>query len=350
MKNNNLKNGGEFSCDTCLKCKVKKQISRVQPRRATRPLELIHSDIAGPVDPPSLGGNRYVLTFTDDYSRYSWVFPIQYKSQCFSIFKSFKSKVENQLNFKISSLHCDNGGEYTGNEFLSFLESNGIQALFTAPYSPEQNGVAERLNQTLFNTVRCLLNDSPCLSKPMWGELVGTACYLKNRSPTSANSGFCSPFEVLYQHAPAVSHLHVIGSRCYSRIVGRNIGKLGERAEKCILLGYEGDHIFRLYEEETGRVLRSRDVVFTEDLKELDDILSPPSSSPSSFTHPSPSTSPFSPSSSSLPDPQSKPSPPVSSTFPPSETDVVVQLSPATPRSHGSSRHTVSHKFTSCHE
>lgn len=254
----------EFTCDVCFQNKSTRNISRQPPIRARRPLERIHSDLAGPMTPVSLGNNKYTVTFTDDYSRYSWVYPCAEKSNCFGIFKAFKQAVENEFNQKIAFLHCDNGGEYSSLEFKSFARKEGFQFQYTVPHSPEQNGVAERLNRTLFNTTRCFLNDTPNLIKPLWAELVNTACYIKNRLPSSSNDGFKSPFEILYGRQPAINHLRIIGSKCYNHKTGKVTGKLDTRATECVLVGYESNNIFRLFDPTTKKMLRARDVVICE--------------------------------------------------------------------------------------
>ena len=261
----------DFSCETCLKNKSTRIISRTSPNKAKRPLEKIHSDVAGPITPTSLGGSKYVVTFTDDYSRFTWVFPCSAKSQVFDIFKTFKRTVENELNQKMSLLHCDNGGEYSSNLFKRFANQEGIQIQYTVPHTPEQNGVAERLNRTLFSTTRCMLNDSPILPKSLWAELVRTACYIKNRVPTSSNEAFISPYEKLFNRPPKMDYLRIIGSCCFSHNTGKIIGKLDERSTKCYLVGYESENIFRLFDPTTGKVFRARDVTFQETIQQSSD-------------------------------------------------------------------------------
>lgn len=256
---------GEYSCEGCLLNKSTRQISRTPMTKATRPLEKIHSDLAGPITPTSLGGNKYLITLTDDYSHYSWVLPCDAKSKFLELFKIFKRTVETEFGYKIAFLHCDNGGEYSSTELRQFAQQEGMQIQYTAPYSPEQNGVAERLNRTLFNTTRCFLNDSPNLIKPLWADLVRTACYIKNRVPTTATDNYKSPFEILYNRQPELDHLKIIGSTCYSHVTGRVQGKLEERSMEGILVGYEAHNIFRVFDPMTNRVFRARDVIVREE-------------------------------------------------------------------------------------
>ena len=257
----------KYTCEVCLKNKSTRIISRISPIKAKRPLQKIHTDLAGPITPISLGGNRYVVTFTDDFSRFSWVFLCNEKSGCFEAFKEFKKMVENEFDQKIAFLHCDNGGEYTSNEFKRFARKEGIQLQYTVPHSPEQNGVAERLNRVLFDMTRCFINDSPHINKTLWAELLKTACYLKNRLPTSSNTNFLSPYEVLYKIRPSIDHLRIIGSKCFYHMTGKIIGKLDERSNEGFLVGYESQNIFRVFDPKTQKVLRCRDVIIYENAK-----------------------------------------------------------------------------------
>lgn len=259
-----------FSCDICLKNRPTRIISRGSVIKAKRPLEKIHSDLASPITPVSLGGNKYVVTFTDDYSRFSWVFPCEKKSACLEIFKVFKKAVENEFNQKIAFLHCDIGGEYSNIEWKRFAEQEGIQLQYTVPYTPEQNGVAERLNRTLFNMARCFVNDSPYLTKALWAELIRTACYVENRVPSSTNANFKSSFEMLFNRSPSIDHLRVIGSKCYSNKTGKHLGKLEERATEFLLVGYESENIYRVYDPTSRKVFRSHDLVIQENTQSIE--------------------------------------------------------------------------------
>ena len=112
-------------------------------------LELIHSDIAGPFPVESLCGNKYYITFIDDHSRFTHIYPLKTKSQAFERFQEYKALVENQLNGKIKALRTDQEGEYKGHDFHDFLKQNGIHHDFSVPYCPQQNGLAESLNRRI---------------------------------------------------------------------------------------------------------------------------------------------------------------------------------------------------------
>ena len=111
--------------------------------------ELIHSDVFRPVHVPSLGKSVYYVSFIDDFSRNIWIYFLQKKYEVFAKFKEFKALVENQSEKKIKVLRTNNGGEFCGNEFEDFCKKCGIARQKTTPYTPQQNGVAERMNRTL---------------------------------------------------------------------------------------------------------------------------------------------------------------------------------------------------------
>ena len=142
----------------------------------------------------------------------------------------------NCMGKKLKVLRSDNGGEYTGKQFQEYLRSEGVRHELTVPKTPQQNGVAERLNRTLMETVRTMLVESK-LSQQFWGEAVSTAVYLKNRSPTIAVKGM-TPFEALYGKKPNVKHLRAFGCVCYPLIMKDERKKLDPVAKRCILVGY----------------------------------------------------------------------------------------------------------------
>ena len=126
--------------------------------RAKEVLGLVHSDICGPITPISNEGKRYFIMFTDDYSRKTWVYILQKKSEAFNIFKSFKARVENETRRTIKNLQIDRGEEYCSKVFDFFCETHGISKYLTTAYTPKQNGVAERKNGIILNMVRSLLS------------------------------------------------------------------------------------------------------------------------------------------------------------------------------------------------
>ncbi|XP_073811912.1 uncharacterized protein [Musca autumnalis] len=159
-------------------------------------------------------------------------------------------------------IRSDRGGEYTGKRLQDYLKSEGIQVQFTTPYSPQQNGKAERKNRTLVEMGRCLLIDAD-LPKSFWGEAVSTANYIQNRVLTRATK--TTPYELWYGKKPDISNLHIFGSKCFVHIPSEKRQKLDSTANKMIFLGYDANSKgYRCYDASKNKVVVSRDVRFTE--------------------------------------------------------------------------------------
>ncbi|KAH0711345.1 hypothetical protein KY289_007304 [Solanum tuberosum] len=177
----------------------------------------------------SLGGSRYFLLFTDDYSRMSWVYFLENKSETFEKFQVFKALVENQSSYSITILRTDRRGEFVSNEFNFFCEKNGIHKELTAPYTPEQNGVAEWKNRTVVEMARNMLQVKELVNQ-FWAEAVAASVYLLNLSPTKAVMNK-TPYE-----------LGIVGNQIYCT----------------------HSKAYRLYNPFNGKISVRRDVIFDE--------------------------------------------------------------------------------------
>ena len=160
-------------------------------------LELIHSDLCEFEGKLTRGGNRYIITFIDDFSRYAYVYLLKNKSDAFDKFKEFLLEVENQFGKKVKQIRSDRGREYESTGFNSFVQLLGIIHETTPPYSPASNGVAKRKNRTLIGMTNAILIDSGAPSN-IWGEAVLTACYVLNRVPHKKTK--LTPFELWKGH------------------------------------------------------------------------------------------------------------------------------------------------------
>ena len=118
----------------------------------SKPLELLHMDVWGPAPISSVHGFRYYLIIVDDYTKYSWFYHLQFKSDVFSTFVQFHSIVENKLGTKVISIRSDSGGEFLSSKFSQFLTAHGITHQLSCPHTPEQNGCAERKHRHLVET------------------------------------------------------------------------------------------------------------------------------------------------------------------------------------------------------
>ena len=176
--------------------------------RSTRRVELIHSDVCGPMQTESMSGNKYFVTFVDEYSRCCHVYFMKQKSEVLDKFKEFEAIVTNNCDQKIGTLRTDNGGEYVSKEFENYLMSKGIHHELTTPYTPQQNGVAERMNRSLMESARAMLFHA-CLPNTYWAEAVATAAYTRNRLHTSAVKDQMTPYERWHNRKPDLKHMRV---------------------------------------------------------------------------------------------------------------------------------------------
>ena len=161
-------------------------------------------------------------------------------------------------------LRTDRGGEYLSTEFKSFLIENGTQHQMTAAYTPEQNGVAERLNRTWVNLVRSMLTHKK-VTKGFWAEALANAVYVRNRVTSRAIPAKMTPYHLWMKSVPNVGHLRVFGSKCWYTLPNQNIQKLDALAKEAMSLGYaENSKAYKLWDSDLHKVIVSRDVTFDE--------------------------------------------------------------------------------------
>jgi hypothetical protein len=278
MLNNKLVKGLKFKgdLDQCQVCIKGKQTQTPFPKRplgrTEQLLEIIHSDLCGPVRIESKGGGRYFAVFIDDYSRWCEIYILKNKSEIFEAFKTYKATVENFTGFKIKSLQSDNALEYMSNDFEKFLQTNGIKRRLTVPHTPQQNGVAERKNRTLVEMARCLLMQSN-LPPSFWAEAINTANYIRNRVPSSSLKGE-TPFKIWTGKRPYIGYFKPFGVTALALNKDPKKGKFDSRSIDCIFIGYlEESKAFKLWAVKEKKFFRSRDVKF------LSSFLPPPTSS-----------------------------------------------------------------------
>ena len=144
--------------------------------RATDLLEIIHTDVCGPMSVEARGRYRYFLTFTDDLSRYGYIYLMKHKSETFEKFKEFQSEVENHRDKKIKFLRSDRGDKYLSYEFGLQLKQCEIVSLLMAPGTPQHNGVSERHNRTLLDIVQSMMSRTN-LPLSFWGYALETAAF-----------------------------------------------------------------------------------------------------------------------------------------------------------------------------
>lgn len=252
----------KFLCEHCIEGKQTRLPLNTHKNmdHVTRPLSIVHSDVCGPINPPTINMQNYVLTFIDQYTHYCVGYLIKFKSDVFKCFVDFVRKSESHHNLKVSKLYCDNGGEYLSNAMKLFCSDNGIEYHLTAPHTPAQNGVAERMNRTIFEKVRTMMIQSK-LDKKFWGDAVSTAIYLINRSPTRANMHE-TPYEKWHSKKPTLKFLKIFGSTAFvhNKLMS---GKLDSKSIKGIFVGYDTSG-YRVYIPSKDKYVTSKDVIFDE--------------------------------------------------------------------------------------
>lgn len=208
----------------------------------------------------SLGGCKYFISFIDDFSKKVWVYFLKSKDEAFDKFREWKLEVETQTEKKIKCLRTGNGLEYCNNKFDQFCKQSRVKRHRTCTYTPQQNGVAERMNRTIMDKVRCMLAETG-LRPEFWSEATSTAVYLINKTHGSSIE-FDLPEERWSGGKVDLSHLRKFGCSAY---VHRVQEKINPRAVKGVFVGYpfvvKG---YRVWIEDEGKCTTSRNVVFHE--------------------------------------------------------------------------------------
>jgi transposase InsO family protein len=164
----------------CSACQAGKQVGAPHPHKNIMTLELLHMDLFGPIAYISIGGSKYRLVIVDDYSRFTWVFFLQEKSQTQEILKRFLRWAQNEFGLRIKKIRSENGTEFKNSQIEGFLEEEGIKHEFSSLYTPQQNGVVERKNRTLLDMERTMLDEYKTPDR-FWAEAINTACYSINQ-------------------------------------------------------------------------------------------------------------------------------------------------------------------------
>ncbi|GJR05477.1 retrovirus-related pol polyprotein from transposon TNT 1-94 [Tanacetum coccineum] len=208
----------KFDQHLCDACKIGKQAHASHKAKnivsTTRCLELLHMDLFGPSAVRSYGGNRYTLVIVDDYSRYTWTRFLKDKTKAFDQFEIFSKKIQNQLGCTIVSIRTDHGREFDNEvQFGEFCNANGITHNFSAPRTPQSNGVVERKNRTLQEMSRTMLNEQS-LPQKFWCNAVDTSTYILNRILIRAILGK-TPYELLKGRKPTLDYFRAFGKKCF---------------------------------------------------------------------------------------------------------------------------------------
>lgn len=265
----------QLNCDTCAITKAaRKPFPPKASRRATRPLELVHADLAGPFEQSLSSGFQYYLLVVDDFSRLRWVKCMRSKAETLAYLMEYVAWANNQHSdsgYRVKALRSDNGGEFTSNALTAFLVKEGITHELTTAYTPQQNGVVERANRTVMESARSMRRAAN-LPLSYWSAAVRAAVHLQNCLPTSA-LGKISPYQAFYGRPPDCTRWRRFGCMAFVRVPpAKRRGKLDDRAVKCIFIGYPlGSKAWDFWDPNAKRSIRSRDAEFREMVNGLDD-------------------------------------------------------------------------------
>jgi hypothetical protein len=244
-----------------------KNIKNPFPKRDSKAegvLELIHSNMCGPMPSSSISRYVYYVSFIDDYSLKTWIYFLKSKDEVFSKFKEFKTLRENLSERKIKILRSNNGGEYTSKEFINFCRDVEVKRELTTPYNPQQNGVVERKNRTIMEAVKTMIHDQD-LPMCLWVKAAMAVVYVQNRLSHSS-LGFKTLEEMFTENKLEVSHLKIFGCPVFIHIPKEKRNKLEPSEKKGIFVGYcEVSKAFRIYIHGHHHIEISRDMTFDEE-------------------------------------------------------------------------------------
>ncbi|KAK8570584.1 hypothetical protein V6N13_032201 [Hibiscus sabdariffa] len=222
-------------CEICVEAKHAKPHFKIVSNRKTELLELIHTNLADFRNTESKGGKHYYITFVDDFSRYTKVYLLRTKYEAENFFLIYKAEVENQLGRRIKWLRSDRGGEYGSNFLKEVCEKNDIIHETSAPYFPQQNGIAERKNRTLKEMMNSLLISSG-LSDNMWGDAILSANHILNRVPHKKLDH--TPYELWKGYASNLQYLKVWGFLAKFGLPDFKKSTIGSKTVDAVFIGY----------------------------------------------------------------------------------------------------------------
>src|SRR5215216_5364975 len=248
------------TCEPCLMGKMTKTPFSGTMERANDLLEIIHTDVCGPMSVEARGEYRYFLIFTDDFNRYGYIYLMKHKFETFEKFKEFQNEVENHRNRKIKFLRSDRGGEYLSYDFLTHLKASEIVSQLTPPGTPQRNGVSERRNRTLLDMVRSMMSLTD-LPLSFWGYALETAAFTSNRAPSKSVE--TTPYELWFGKKPKLSFLKVWG--CDAYVKNLQPDKLEPKSEKCVFIGYPKETVgYTFYHRSEGKIFVAKNGSFLE--------------------------------------------------------------------------------------
>ena len=262
----NVRKFYEESCPACIMGRMKSRFFCNCSTRSKRPLELIHTDFVGIIQPTSQGGSNYFVSFIDDYSRYTVVFPMKYSDDVLNKFDEYRKIAENIHGLKVKTIKTSSDDEYLTKEFDEYLIIHNIRRKFVVSGIQQRNSVAKSMNQRLLNMTKCIISESG-IPKNLWADALVTACYLINKCPSNGIDGRI-PEALWTKRKVLIQHLRVFGCRAWITLdpTIKN-GNLDYKAIECVFIGYTSDENgYKLWERAQNNFYISKDVKFDENV------------------------------------------------------------------------------------
>lgn len=223
--------------------------------------EIAHADLIGPIKTASIGHSKYILLITDERSSYRQAYPLKSKTEVVAKLQDYFIMVENDTGHRVKTLRCDNGSEFVNREVELLLRAERIIMLNSAPYTPQQNGLAERSNRTLIEAVRTMINASK-LPVSLWAEAANAACFALNRTSNSRNDK--TPFEHFYSRKPDVSNIVEFGKQV-QLLQEDPSGKWSSKTVNGNIVGFtRRRNTYRCYIPASGKVIVTSNVILCD--------------------------------------------------------------------------------------
>jgi transposase InsO family protein len=236
--------------------------------RSQCPLQLLHMDLIGPMPIASLGGCNYILTITDDHSKFIWAFSLKSKEgyQVSKLLSELIPNIERQSGHKVKAIRSDNGTEFTNMYVQQVFTHLGVHNERTVPHSPQQNGLSERHNRIVGECLRTVIIESG-LPPNLWAELLPGVIFAYNRTP-SKRLEYCTPISNMSKldyNNDGTKYLRRLGSVAQVQITAQNFSKFAPRSATMFLVGYSPlRSAWRFWSPQCNSIYESRDASFDE--------------------------------------------------------------------------------------